>query len=90
MGKARGGADSAVPPAVEGALQELQRLVRRPSSTTERPALTMKLPADLASDEAQAVCFLPDEVDAADKATTALLADVRFEHLVFCAGSSIG
>jgi hypothetical protein len=41
----------------------------------------MKLPADLASEEAQAVCFLPDEVDAADKATAALLADFRFEHL---------
>jgi hypothetical protein len=41
----------------------------------------MRLPADLASDEAQALCFLPDEVDAADKATAALLADVRFEHL---------
>jgi hypothetical protein len=27
------------------------------------------------------MCFLPDEVDAADKATAALLADVRFEHL---------
>jgi hypothetical protein len=41
----------------------------------------MRLPADLASDEAQTLCFLRDEVDAADEATAALLGDVRFEHL---------
>jgi hypothetical protein len=80
MGKARRGVGSPVP-AVERALQELQRLVRRPPSTTDRPALTMRLPADLVSGETQALCFLPDEVDAADTATAALLADLRFEHL---------
>lgn len=68
-------------PAAERALQELQRLVRRPPSTAERPALTMRLPADLASDEAQTLCFVRDEVEAADKAVAALLGDVRFEHL---------
>ena len=80
MSKARGDVSSRVP-AVERALQELQRLVRKPSSPTERPALTMRLPDDLASDEAQALGFLPDAADAADKATGTLLADVRFEHL---------
>ena len=41
----------------------------------------MKLPADLASSEGQTLGFLRDEVDAADKATAALLGDLRFEHL---------
>lgn len=41
----------------------------------------MRLPADLASDGAQTLYFLCDEVEAADKATAALLGDVRFEHL---------
>ncbi len=80
VSKARGGAGLPIP-AAERALQELQRLVRRPPSTAERPALTMRLPADLASDEAQTLCFLRDEVDAADEATAALLGDLRFEHL---------
>jgi len=43
-------------------LQELQRLVRRPPSSEERPALTMTLPADLASDEAKDRLFFRDEV----------------------------
>lgn len=43
--------------------------------------MTMRLPADLASDDAQTLCFLRDEVEAADKAVAALLDDVRFEHL---------
>jgi len=41
----------------------------------------MRLPADLASDEIQTLCFLRDEVDAADETTSALLGDIRFEHL---------
>jgi hypothetical protein len=51
----------------------------------------MRLPADLTSDEAQTLGFLRDEVDAADEATSALLGDIRFEHLdraeVRCGGS---
>jgi hypothetical protein len=43
--------------------------------------LTKRLPADLASSQAQTLGFLRDEVDAADKVTAALLGDVRFEHL---------
>jgi hypothetical protein len=43
--------------------------------------MTMQLPADLTSGEAQTLGFLRDEVDAADKTIAALLADVRFEHL---------
>lgn len=80
MNRARGEVGSPTP-AAERALKELQRLVRRPPSTAERSALTMKLPADLASDETQTLCFVRDEVDAADEATTALIGDVRFEHL---------
>ena len=80
VSKARGRAGLPIP-AAERALQELQRLVRRPPSTAEGPALTMRLPADLASDEAQTLGFLRDEVDAADEATAALLWDLRFEHL---------
>jgi len=41
----------------------------------------MRLPADLASDGTRTLCFLRDEVEAADRATAALLGDVRFEHL---------
>jgi hypothetical protein len=41
----------------------------------------MRLPADLASDEAQTLCFLRDEVYAADEPTAALIGDLRFEHL---------
>lgn len=43
--------------------------------------MTMQLPADLASGEAQTLNFLRDEVDAAHKPIDALLTDVRFEHL---------
>jgi hypothetical protein len=41
----------------------------------------MRLPEDLASDDAKTLSFLRDEVDAADQAVTDLLADLRFEGL---------
>ena len=41
----------------------------------------MRLPADLASDEVQTLCFLRGEVDAADEATAALLADKSTDHV---------
>jgi hypothetical protein len=67
----------------EKSLLELQRLVRRsPDSPSGQSApLIMRLPEDLASDDAKTVCFLRDEVDAADQAVAALLADLRFEGL---------
>lgn len=58
VSQARGKAGSPIP-AAERALQELRRLVRRPPSTTERPALTMRLPVGVASDETQTLCFSP-------------------------------
>lgn len=68
-------------PVIEQALQELQRLVRRPPSTGQQSALTIRIPPDLASSEVKTLGFVSDEVDAADRVTAALLGDVRFEHL---------
>ena len=82
MSEVRGEGRGRVPDA-EKSLLELQRLVRRPpESPSGQPApLMMRLPEDLASDDAKTVCFLRDEVDAADQAVAALLADLRFEGL---------
>ena len=80
MSKSSSGDRSPIP-AMEPALQELQRLVRRPPSTGQQSALTIKVPPDLASSEVKTLGFVSDEVDAADRVTAALLGDVRFEHL---------
>jgi hypothetical protein len=77
--------------AAEQALQDLQRLVRRPPIPGERSVLTLTLPDDLASSEARVLLFQRDDVDAADTAIAALLDDLRFEHLAAprrkCGGS---
>jgi hypothetical protein len=67
----------------ESSLRELQRLVRRPPDASAEwpPPLTMRLPDDLASDDVKTLSFLRGEVDAADRAAAALLADLRFEGL---------
>ncbi len=66
-------------PAAEEALRDLQRLVRRPPSVTERATMTRRLPQDLATSETQFIGVLADEVEAAQKATAALRDDLRFD-----------
>src|SRR6266536_441896 len=68
-------------PAADKALRDLQRLVRRPPDGRERAVMTRRLPDDLATGENEFIGVLADEVKAAEKATTALGADLRFEHL---------
>ena len=80
MGKAQAKSNPPVP-AAERALQDLQRVVRRPPTPGERSVLTLRLPEELATSEAKALYFQRDDVDAADAAVAALLDDLRFEHL---------
>ena len=68
-------------PAADKALRDLQRLVRRPPDGRERAVMTRRLPDDLATGENKFIGVLADEVKAAEKATTALGGDLRFEHL---------
>ncbi len=74
-GKRRGAPD------VERLLDELQRLVRRPPDPTAQTTLTMRIPDDLATAEAETLGFQRDETDAADQLVAALRTDLRFEGL---------
>jgi hypothetical protein len=68
-------------PAPEKALHDLQQLIRRPPDDSQTAVMTRRLPDDLVTGESRYIGLLADEVQAADKATSALVADLRFEHL---------
>lgn len=70
------------PQTVERGLAELVRLIRRPPPTEpQRPAMTGNMPADLQTDEFQALLLLSDERRALEMARSLLSEDLRFEHL---------
>jgi hypothetical protein len=68
-------------PSAERALRVLQRLVRQPADPAQTPAMTRRLPDDLAAGNLQTLSYTAAEVSAVNVAITALLADLRFEHL---------
>jgi len=68
-------------PTAERALADLQRLVRRQPTGTEKPAGTRLLPTELTGGEKKYIYPLAEEIKAVEATTAAVSADLRFEHL---------